>query len=132
VIVRRLQDAEQTDRRVATANWESTRLLLQSDGMGFSLHVTTIYADTETPMWYRDHLEAVLCLEGTGEIEDLGAGVVHPIEPGVVYALDRHDRHVLRARTRMRLVCVFNPPLHGREVHDESGAYPLDADAITG
>jgi L-ectoine synthase len=31
-----------------------------------------------------------------------------------VYALDQHDRHVLRARSRMRLVCVFTPPLHGK------------------
>ena len=25
---------------------------------------------------------------------------------------------------------VFNPALNGREVHDESGAYPLEAEAV--
>ncbi|MER9350042.1 ectoine synthase [Mesorhizobium sp. M0227] len=25
----------------------------------------------------------------------------------------------------MVLVCVFDPPLTGREVHDETGAFPL-------
>jgi L-ectoine synthase len=25
----------------------------------------------------------------------------------------------------MRTVCVFNPPVTGREVHDERGVYPL-------
>jgi len=25
----------------------------------------------------------------------------------------------------MRMVCVFNPPLTGREVHDETGAYAV-------
>jgi L-ectoine synthase len=25
----------------------------------------------------------------------------------------------------MRTVCVFNPPVTGREVHDEDGVYPL-------
>ena len=25
----------------------------------------------------------------------------------------------------MRTVCVFNPPVTGREVHDENGVYPL-------
>jgi L-ectoine synthase len=25
----------------------------------------------------------------------------------------------------MRTVCVFTPPVTGREVHDEDGAYPL-------
>jgi len=130
VIVRTLQAAEHTDRRVVTPNWESVRLLLASDAMGFSLHVTTIHAGTTTPMCYRNHLEAVLCLEGEGEVETVPDGVVHPIAPGTLYALDRHDEHVLRARTRMRMVCVFNPPLKGKEVHDASGAYPLDAEAV--
>ncbi len=25
----------------------------------------------------------------------------------------------------MRMICIFNPPLTGREVHDKTGAYPL-------
>ena len=50
MIVRNLDDARQTPRRVVTSNWESTRLLLKSDRMGFSFHITTIYAGTETPM----------------------------------------------------------------------------------
>jgi L-ectoine synthase len=25
----------------------------------------------------------------------------------------------------MRMLCVFNPPVTGREVHDENGVYPL-------
>jgi L-ectoine synthase len=49
-----------------------------------------------------------------------------------LYALDRHDRHNLRARTRMRLVCVFNPPLTGREVHDADGVYPLVEERAAG
>jgi L-ectoine synthase len=34
---------------------------------------------------------------------------------------------VLRANkgSHMRMVCVFNPPLTGREVHDATGAYPV-------
>jgi L-ectoine synthase len=130
MIVRDLAQARRSERRIVTENWESVRLLLASDGMGFSLHVTTIYAGTTTPMWYQHHLEAVLCIAGEGEVETLDGDGVHPIRPGVVYALDRHDRHVLRARTEMRMVCVFNPPLKGREVHDRSGAYPLEAEAI--
>ena len=72
VIVRRLREAEQTDRRVVAEHWESTRLLLAGDGMGFSMHVTTIYAGTATRMWYQHHLEAVLCIEGEGEVETAG------------------------------------------------------------
>jgi len=27
----------------------------------------------------------------------------------------------------MRMLCVFNPPVTGQEVHDENGVYPLIA-----
>lgn len=129
MIVRTLDEVEGTARHVFAPTWSSRRLLLASDGMGFSLHDTLIDAGTETHMWYRHHLEAVYCIGGEGTLEDLGTGEVHEISPGTVYALDRHDHHVLRARTRMRMVCVFNPPCTGQEVHGDDGAYPLLADA---
>jgi len=127
MIVRTLQEAEAGPRRVATGNWESIRLSLKDDGMGFSFHITTIYPGTETPIWYRHHLETVYCMEGEGEVETVDDGKVYPIRPGTVYILDKHDRHLLRARTEMKLACVFNPPLHGREVHDKDGVYPIEA-----
>jgi len=130
MIVRNVADLAGTERDVVTENWASRRLLLKQDGMGFSLHETTIYAGTQTPIWYRNHLEAVFCVAGEGEIELVPEGTIHPIRPGVMYALDQHDRHVLRARSEMRLLCVFNPPLSGREVHDKDGVYPLE-DALT-
>jgi hypothetical protein len=34
------------------------------------------------------------------------------------------DRHRLRARTRMRLICAFTPALAGGEVHGADGSYP--------
>jgi L-ectoine synthase len=98
--------------------------------MGFSFHITTIYAGADLPMHYKNHLESVYCVSGEGSIEDLETGETHAIETGVMYALDRNDRHVLRARTEMVMACVFNPPLNGLEVHDESGAYPLQAEAV--
>ncbi len=130
MIVRNLNDVKGTPREINTPNWVSRRILLAGDGMGFSLHETIIRADTETPMCYRNHLEAVYCVQGSGEIEDLGSGKVHAIEVGTLYALDQHDEHILRAHSEMRLVCVFNPPLQGPEVHDESGAYPILAGTL--
>ena len=126
MIVRTLEEGMSSDRRVTTNNWESTRLILQDDGMGYSFHITTIYAGTATEMEYRNHLETVYCLQGEGEITSLADGKTFPITPGTVYALDQHDRHILRAATEMKMACVFNPPLIGGEVHDETGAYPLD------
>ncbi|HKJ75143.1 MAG TPA: ectoine synthase [Alphaproteobacteria bacterium] len=128
MIVRDLNEAEKTDRRVVAENWESTRLVLKNDGMGFSFHVTTIYAGTETHIWYQNHLEAVYCISGEGEVETLDDGKIHEIKPGVIYVLDKHDNHLLRARSELKLACVFNPPLVGDEVHDKNGVYPLAGD----
>jgi L-ectoine synthase len=130
VIVRSLADAAAGDRRIVSSTWESVRLLLKDDRMGFSMHVTTIYPGTTTAMWYRNHLEAVLCIEGEGEVETLADGKIHPVFPGMIYALDQHDKHILRARTALKMVCVFNPPLNGKEVHDDQGAYPLEAETV--
>ena len=129
MIVRRLAEARGSEREVRAATWVSRRLLLRDDGMGFSLHDTTILAGTETRMCYRNHLEAVYCVGGKGSIEVVATGEVFPISDGTVYALDKHDEHVLRAETELRMVCVFNPPVTGREVHDETGAYPLISDS---
>ncbi|WP_148715700.1 ectoine synthase [Chitinolyticbacter meiyuanensis] len=125
MIVRHLNQIIDTDRDVVAKTWASRRLLLAEDGMGFSMHETLIFAGTETSIWYQHHLEAVYCIEGEGEIELVPSRVKHRIEPGMLYALNQHDKHLLRATTQLRLVCVFNPPLTGREVHDEDGTYPL-------
>jgi L-ectoine synthase len=125
MIVQKLADIIGTDRDVDNGNWVSRRLLLRKDGMGFSMHETILRAGTETYMWYKHHLEAVYCIDGEGEVEDLATGTIHRLEPGTLYALDEHDKHIVRAKTDIRTICVFYPPLSGREVHDEEGVYPL-------
>ena len=119
MIVRSLDDVQGTEREVAGENWISRRLLLRSDKMGFSLHDTIIHAGTSTEMHYQHHLEAVYCVQGKGTVTVKDTGEVFRIEAGTVYALDRNDKHILSAETTMRMVCVFNPPLHGPESHDE-------------
>lgn len=125
MIVRRLQDVSGTARETRADNWQSRRLLLREDGMGFSMHDTVLHAGTVTPMWYKNHVEAVYCIEGKAELKDLASGEVHVLEPGTLYALDQHDRHVLSIVEDFRCVCVFNPALRGDETHDADGAYPL-------
>ena len=124
MIVRKLVDIGKTGQSVRTDNWTSRRLLLHSDGMGFSLHDTVIHGGTSTRMWYRHHVEAVYCIEGRGSIKVLATDEKFLIEPGTLYALDGNEEHILTAETAMRMVCVFNPALSGSEVHDEDGAYP--------
>jgi L-ectoine synthase len=127
VIVRTLDEVNGSPRDVSAETWRSRRLLLAHEGMGFSLHDTLIRAGTTTAMHYKHHLEAVYCIEGEGALEDLETGKVYAIVPGTMYALSGHERHLLHARSELRLVCVFNPPVTGREVHGEDGAYPAPA-----
>lgn len=116
---------EGTSRDVQASTWRSRRLVLADDAMGFSMHDTLIHAGTTTVIEYKNHFEAVYCIEGEGSIKTLPDGATHRIAPGMLYALDKHDRHELRAERELRLVCVFAPALHGTETHDADGSYPV-------
>ncbi|GAA0513521.1 ectoine synthase [Pigmentiphaga sp. GD03639] len=127
MIVRDIKDIIGTENEVSTPTWTSRRVLLKKDGMGFSFHETIIHPGTETHIWYKNHVEAVWCIEGDGEIETVADGKVYKLGPGVVYALNDNDEHYLRGgKEPLRVICVFNPPLTGQEVHDAEGVYPLD------
>ena len=125
MIVRTLAECENSSRCVRAETWQSVRMLLANDNMGFSFHITTIFANTETQMHYKHHLESVYCISGSGEIRELDTNKSWPITPGTLYVLDKHDRHALTAHNQdLVLACVFNPPVTGQEVHGKDGAYP--------
>lgn len=126
MIVRTLDEIQGTDRDVAGDGWRSRRLLLAADGMGFSLHDTTVAAGEALELEYRHHLEACYVVAGEATLTDHASGATFSLGPGAAYALDRNDRHRLEARTDMRLVCVFNPALTGRERHVGGGYEPSD------
>lgn len=126
MIVRDFNKAKDTNRHIFSNGWDSVRLLLKDDNMGFSFHITTIYAGTELNFHYKNHFESVYCISGEGSIEDCATGEVHEIRPGVMYALDKHDKHILRGKTEMVMACCFNPPVTGKEVHKEDGSYALE------
>lgn len=125
MIIRQLDEILEDARKVEAESGVSRGLVLADDNVGFSLHDTTIRAGTQTRIWYKHHVEAVYCIEGNGEMETIADGAKHPIGPGTLYVLDQHDEHLLRAAEDLRLLCIFSPPLTGREVRDEEGAYPL-------
>ena len=130
MIVRNLNDTRASDRLVTSDGWDSTRLLLAGDGMGFSFHITRLFAGTSHVFHYKHHFESVFCMSGEGSIEDLVTGTVYPIQPGVMYALDQHDKHRLTAKSEMVMACCFNPPVTGQEVHRADGSYaPVSEDA---
>ncbi|WP_226782855.1 ectoine synthase [Oceaniglobus trochenteri] len=123
MIVRDIEDLKNTDKDVKDARWTSVRMLLAGDGMGFSFHITTLEAGSEHTFHYKNHFESVYCMSGKGSITDLGTGKTHAIRPGVMYALDQHDKHILRAEEELVMACCFNPPVTGTEVHRADGSY---------
>ena len=133
MIFRTLEQAAKDGRKIVSpdGNWDSTRLLLKDDNMGFSFHITTIFKGADFQMHYQNHLESVFCMSGRGEVETLDDGKKYAIEPGSIYILNKNDKHILRAFEEMKMACVFNPPLNGKEVHNKEGAYELDAETIS-
>lgn len=126
MIVRTLDQITDTERDVAAEQWRAKRLFLRDDGIGFSLSETVVNGGTEMNVWYKHHNEACFVIEGEAEITERDTGRVHRIGPGSAYA-PQHDRHTIRVLETLRLVCVFNPALTGRETHDADGSY-LPAD----
>jgi L-ectoine synthase len=118
---------EERNRVVSDAQWSSVRMLLADDGMGFSFHITFLEPGSEHTFEYKNHFESVYCMQGKGSITDLATGETHEITPGVMYALDKHDRHTLRAEEELVMACCFNPPVTGNEVHQADGSYALQS-----
>ena len=116
--VRSIEALKGGNRDVDWGNGKSYRLLVEDDGMGFTVCHTIVRAGTQSLLHYRRHLEACYCISGEGEVEDM-QGNVFPVRPGDIYVLDKHDRHYLRGgKEDLVLVSVFNPPLKGTERHD--------------
>lgn len=127
MIVRTTDEITGTERDVTSenGNWTSKRIILGGDRVGFSFHETVIQPGTVNEFHYANHVEAVWLVEGEGTLTDRETGQTYPLAPGTMYLLNGYERHTVEPRTRMRMLCVFNPPVTGREVHDENGVYPL-------
>ncbi|WP_206448405.1 ectoine synthase [Agrococcus sp. KRD186] len=120
-----IDELDGTANDVDHDTWRSRRFVLADAGVGFSFHDTLLRAGTETEMWYANHIECVYVYQGTGTLVNRETGEEFELKPGTMYLLDKHDKHTVRAETDIRCACVFNPPVTGREVHDEDGVYPL-------
>jgi L-ectoine synthase len=126
MIVRSIADLKAQGRYAEKPGvWTSSRYLLRDDDVGFTMTQTTVAAGQRQLMEYKNHIEANLIIEGEGVVIDVATGEEHELAPGVMYTLDQHDRHELRATTDMRIVCVFTPALVGTETHDADGSYPI-------
>ena len=124
MIVRSLASIIDTQAHVRGGAFESRRILLAKDGLGYSLHDTICKAGSAQRLEYRNHIETNYVIEGQGSVENIATGEVFPLGPGTVYVLDQYEAHLLRAETDLRIICVFTPALTGQEKHDASGSYP--------
>lgn len=111
------------ERKVRFHSGVSNRLLLESDGMGYSFTKTEIEAGKRVFQHYKNHLEACYCVSGKAILTDAKTGEEILIEPDVTYVLDKYDPHYFEALEPTVLICVFNPPLKGNEIHKEDGSY---------
>jgi len=113
------------DRCVTGKGFESIRLILERDLMGFSLHKTIIPKGGPHHWHYINHLEACYCIKGIGRLTNLATGEVYLIQPDSIYILDDHDDHTFEAIEDVELISVFNPPVKGNEVHNSDGSYTI-------
>jgi len=113
------------DRKVKMHAGVSNRILLESDGMGYSLTKTCITPSAgRVFQHYKNHLEACYCVSGKALLTNAVTGQYWAIGPDVTYVLDQNDPHYFEALEETVLICVFNPPLSGQEIHDKNGSYP--------
>lgn len=104
----------------------SHRILLESDQTGYTMTKTVIPPNGKQFWHYKSHIESCYCVAGRAEITNITTGGVHLIEPDTTYVLDKHDPHYFEAFEETVLICVFNPPLTGREIHGQDGAYTIE------
>ncbi len=121
MIVTSLASIQGSERDVAWGQGQSRRFLLERDNMGFSFTDTTLERGARVTLQYKKHLESCYVLEGAGQLTNEETGEKHALAPGVLFALDKHDRHSVEATEGLRMVCVFSPPLRGDERHSLRG-----------
>ncbi len=121
----KIEDIKNTEREVKCPNggFTSNRILLKSDGMGFGMTKTVIPPNGRQHWHYKNHLESCYCVSGYGILTDIKTGETHEILPDTTYVLDKNDDHYFEAIEEVVLICAFNPPLTGDEVHQEDGSY---------
>ena len=111
-------------RQVEYASGTSNRILLESDNVGYTLTKTVVKPGKKHYQHYKNHLESCYCVSGRGILTDAKTGQEYTIEPDTTYILDKNDPHYFEATEETVLICVFNPPLVGNELHDKEGSYP--------
>lgn len=113
-----------TERVVKFGGGLSRRLVLDTDNMGYTLTKTIIEPGRVNRWHYKNHLETCYCVSGDATLINERTGESFRIGADDAYILDQNDPHTFEAHVQTVLMCVFNPPLTGGEVHGEDDSYP--------
>jgi L-ectoine synthase len=125
MFVKTLHDVRDAGMEVEVAGIAiSRRYVTAADELGFSLHSVHIKAGVEADLWYKNHWEGNLILDGDLEVTDRTSGDVHTLGSGGLYLVGPNDPHRVKALTDLHIISVFDPPLVGNESRDEDGSFP--------
>lgn len=115
------------ERKVEFHAGISNRILIKEDGAGYSMTKTIIQPEAgKVFQHYKHHHETCYCVSGRATLTNSKTGEEFDIYPDVTYILDDNDPHYFEAHEETTLICTFNPPLVGNEVHLEDGSYSVD------
>ena len=95
MLIRTLRETRASDRNVQSDGWESARLLLKDDGMGFSMHVTTLNAGLASHAPHTHPNEEVVILK-EGRLEVFANGETRVVGPGAVMFMASNQPHAVR------------------------------------
>jgi len=126
VLIRTMEQIEAEGRVISIGYGKATavRLLTKADGLNFSISEARGSKAGASTLWYKNHWEGNLVLEGSLEVTDKTTGEAHLLGPGGLYLVGPGDPHHLKTLTDVHAISVFDPPLTGKEDHDADGAYP--------
>lgn len=82
MLIRHVDEVRGTERDVQGDGWRSRRLVLAAEGIGYSVHETTLAAGISLRFEYEHHRETVYCVSGEGGIEDLSSGRAAALSAG--------------------------------------------------
>ena len=114
------------ERVVPYSSGISNRILLECDGLGYTMTKTVVHPGKKHFQHYKNHNETCYCVSGKGILTDVKTHKKYTIESDMTYVLNENDPHYFEALEETVLICVFNPPLTGKEVHQPDGSYAVN------
>ena len=139
-VIRSVKGITGTERDIDWGQGHSYRLLLKCDGFSIGLTNTTQHPGAPAKMQYRNHVETVYFYTG-GEIKYIFDEETVESKTdrgnGMMICINSHEKHIadtshITSGEDAMAICIFTPPLVGKESHslsaDDYSSYDLFLD----